>query len=229
MKEKIIKNKEVLHGKTFNSNLMGKYYEFKIMYVNEDVVKISISFDYSEINRAGSDSFEGIIKKIILETSPDNSIPLARQATMSRNRLKKIPIIVDNNDFKFEYITNSQVMVVKFIEYDELINSNDGSFLGSVRRFIGRNLLDNPPESKPIKDYGYGDVPYLFDSGGDPFIFRELGPRRTVVSERKLEENREKYRDLREEERKKRERAEKLDKELNLDKKPTFRNLPRHR
>ena len=229
MKEKIIKNKEVLHGKTFNSKLMDRYYEFKIVYVNEDVVKISISFTYSDISSASSNSFEGIIKKTILETSPNNNLPMARQATMSRNRLKNIPIIVDNYDFKFEYITNSQVMVVKFIDYDELINSKEDSFLGFVRRFIGKNLLDHPPKSKPIKSYGYGYAPYLFDSGGDYFRFRQLGHRRSVVSEKKIEENREKFKEQREKDKIARERMEKLEKELNLNKKQKTRDLARHR
>lgn len=227
MKEKIIKNKAVLHGKTFNSNLMDRDYEFKIMYVNENVVKISISFTYADISSAGSNSFEGIIKKTILETSPNNRLPLARQATMSRNKLKNIPVIVDDNDFKFEYITNSQVKVVKFIDYDELINSKDESFLGSVRLFIGRNLLDHPPKSRPIKSYGYGDA--LFGTSSDYFYFTELGHRRSVVSETKLEENREKFKNQREKEKIAREHMEKLEKELNLNKKQKTMDLARYR
>lgn len=227
MKDKIIKNKEVLHGINFDAKLNDEFYNFKIIYVNDNVIKIAISFNYSKLRHADSNSFEGIIKRIILETCPNNNLSLDRQATISRNRLKNIPIIVDGNEFRFEMITNSQIKVVKFIKYEELLNSQEGSFLNSVLNVIEANLIDNPPKSKPIKSYGYGFS--LFGSSVDFFDFKQLGHRRVPVSEKKLEENREKFKEQRKKEKRNMEKMENLEKELNLNKKQKTRDLARYR
>lgn len=228
MKEKIIKNKEVLRGITFYAKLKSSFYKFKIVYVNEDIIKISISFKYDELVSFEPNSFEDIIRNTIIDISPNNSLSLSRQATISKNKLKKVPITVDGNEFKFEYITISQVMLVKFIEYPELLNSNEGSFLSFVKKVIEDNLLDNPPKPKPHSPTYAVSTPF-YDSVFDTMTFQELGERRTVVSEAQLEKNREKFKEQYENEKHKREKMEKLEKELNLDKKSNTRNLARFR
>lgn len=231
LKEKILKNKAILDGLKFDVKLCNRVYEFKIMYVNENVIKIAIPVTYAKMNHAHSNSLEGIVKKVILETSPNNDIPLSRQAYLSKSKLKNTVIIVEGIEFKMDYITNSKLIVQKFIEYDELLDSENGTFLGAVKKVILNNLVDNPPKPKTISkhDYGYGYVPYLFDSFSQPMHFKKLGDRRTVVSESKLEKNREKFKEQRKKDEEGRKKYEELEKRLNLNKKSSTRNLARHR
>ena len=231
MKDKIVKNKAVLDGLKFNGKLCNRVYEFKIMYVNENVVKIAIPVTYSKMKYARYDSLEGIVKKAILETSANNQFPLYRQAYLSKHKLKKTEIVVDGVKFRMDYITKSKLIVEKLIGYDELLEAPNGTFLGTVKKEILSNLVDNPPKPKTISStgYGYGYVPYLFDSFAQPMHFQKLGHRRTVVSEAKLEENREKYKEQRKKDEEGRKKYEELEKKLNSNKKVSTRDLARHR
>lgn len=231
MKELIFKNREVLAGLRFDAKLNDELIQFKIVYVNDKVIKISTSIKFKDMVIVDSDSFAGTVKKLIEETCPNNKLSLSRQASISKIKLKKIPLIIEGNKFQIDYITPSQIMIGKGIDYDTLLNSNEGSFVNAVKNIVEKNLLSDPPEPKKIKTHGlyWGHVPYLFDSAGDGMHFTQLGPRRTVISEKKLEENREKYKDQREKEKKAREHMEKLEKELNLNKKHNTRDLARFR
>ena len=231
MKGLIFKNREVLAGLKFDAKLNDEVIQFKIVYVNEKVIKVSTSIKFKDMVIVDSGSFAGTVRKIIKETCPNNKLSLSRQASISKIKLKKIPIIIEGNKFQIDYITPSQIMIGKSIEHDSLLNSKEGSFENNVKNIVEKNLLSNPPKPKKIKTHGlyWGHVPYLFDSAGDGMHFTQLGPRRTVISEKKLEENREKYREQREKDKKARERMEKLKKELNLDKKRNTRDLARFR
>lgn len=231
MKELIFKNREVLAGLTFDAKLNGELIKFKILYVNDKVIKITTSIKFEDLIFVDSDSFAGTVRKLIEETCPNNKLSLSRQASISKMKLKQIPIIIEGNKFQIDYITPSQIIIGKSIEYDSLLNSKEGSFENNVKHIVEKNLLSDPPKPKKIKTHGlyWGHVPYLFDSAGDGMHFVELGPRRTVISEKKLEENREKYKEQHKKEKKAREHMEKLEKELNLDKKHATRDLARFR
>ena len=231
MKELIFKNREVLAGLVLDVNLNGKPNKFKILYVDDEVIKISKDIYFKDMDFVAPDSFDGAVRKIIVETCPNNNLSLSRQASISKIKLKKIPIIIEGNEFQIDYITTSQITIGKIIDYDSLLNSNEGSFVNKVKKIVEKNLLLNPPKPKKIKTHGHyrGNVPDLFDSGRDMMNFKQLGPRRTVISEKKLEENREKYMEQREKEKKARQRMKKLENELNLDKKQNTRDLARFR
>lgn len=230
MKSKIYKNREVLRGNTFKSYLNGRFYQFKIVYVNEKGIKIKKLLKYSEIGYSNSESLEGIVKNFIIENSADSNLSLSRKAYMSSTKLKKIPLIIDNHEFKIDQVTNSYITLGKFIEYDDLLENKSDKFIENMRNFIFDNLLENPPVVQKRKIYGgYYTMPYLFGSGGYDMNFRQLGHRRTVVSESELERNREKHKELREKSKKDRDKMKKLDEEINSNKKVDTRELARYR
>lgn len=214
-----------------NVNLCNRIYEFKILFVNESGVKVGIPITFREMEYADSNSLEDIVKKVILDTCANNQFPLYRQAYLSKHKLKKEEIVVEGNIFKMDRITNSKLIVQKLIDFDELLSSQNGTFLGTVKEVILENLVDNPPKPKTIKShgYGYGYVPYLFESFSQPMHFQKLGHRRTFVSDAEVEKNREKYKKQREKDAEKRKKFKKLEKELESNKKDSTRDLARHR
>ena len=230
MRNKIYKNREVLRNLPVGVTLCGEDYEFKIIYVNEKVIKMGITLNYSDMLFADSNSLDGIVKKVILETSSNNAPLLARQAFLSKHKLKKVDVVADGIEFKIDTVTNSNLMLAKSIGYHELLNSNDG-FFESIRNTVEDNLLENPPKvRKSYSNYSsFGTLPYLFETGGEYMHFTEVGYSRTVVSEEQLEKNREKFKEQSEKEKKNREKMKKLDKELGLDKKSDTRELARFR
>ena len=228
MKTKIFKNREGLQGKKVNLMLCGRQYTFKIMYVNRNEITVYTTIKYKDMDNSISNSVEGIVKNIIIENTPDNRLSLSRRASLASGKLKKIPVVIEGNEFKFDQITTSGFRLVKSISYDELFWCETG-FTCDILNFVENNLSDNPPEPKKIADsYSYS-VPYLFDTGGYVMNFKTLGHRRTVVSEALLERNRQKHKNLNIKEREKREKMERLEKELNLDKKSKTRELARYR
>ena len=232
LKNKIFKNKSILDGLKFDVELCNKIYEFKIQYISEKFIKIGIPVTFSKMGHADINSLEGIVKKTILETSANNQIPLYRQAYLSKYKLKNKEFFIDGIRFKMDYITSSKLIVQKFIDYDELLGSENGTFLGTIKKVILNNLVDNPPEPKKISSYesGYsGDVPYLFSSFSQPMHFKKLGNRKSVVSEAKIEENREKYKNQRKKDAEARKKYEELEKKLGLNKKSSTKDLARHR
>lgn len=229
MKDKIFKNKAVLEGLKFNVMLCNRFYEFKIMYVTKEVVNISIQISFRKIEYATFDSLEGIVKKTILETSANNDFPLNKQAYLCNHKLNNKEIVVDGIKLKMDYITTSKLTLEKSIEYDELLDSQHGTFLGTVKDVVLNNLVDNPPKPKKINSYGYVDLPYLFDSFAVPMHFQKLGHKRNLVSESELKKNREKFKEQRKKEEENRKKFEELEKELGLNKKNSTRNLARHR
>lgn len=231
MRDKIYRNREVLRGLTFDVKLNGRIYQFKIFYVNEDKIKVAIPISYREMSFDDSDSLPSIVKEVILDNSSNNTKPLYRQAYLSKHKLKKVPVIIDGVKFNFDNITNSNVLLVKFIEYDELLDSNAVSFVVKLRSVIEANLLENPPKvRKSYSSYSsFGTLPYLFESGGSNMYFQSVGNVKKVISDEKLEESRKKHKKLAEEEKKKREKMEKLEKELGLDKPSKTRNMDHFR
>ena len=230
MKSKIYENREGLQGRKFMVNLNGSRYEFRIMYVDRKEITVYTSVKFSDMASAPSGSVEGIIRNIILENTPDNNLPLSRRAFRASGKLKKIPVIIRGIRFRFDLFTSSNVRLVKSMDYDELFDSQKGSFAGKVNDFVLNNLSDNPPKPKKYLDNGRSfSAPYLFNSGGDGMYFRKLGPRRTVVSEAQLEKNRQRNKEISKEEKKKREKIEKLESELGLNKKSHTRELARYR
>lgn len=228
---KIVKNKALLDGLRFNVTLCNRIYEFKIFFVNENGIKVGIPITFEEMEYVDSNSLEYIVKEVILETSANNQFPLYRQAYLSKHKLKNQEIVVEGNIFKMDLITSSKLTVQKLIDYDELLESENGTFLGTVKEVVLNNLVDNPPKPKTIKSYGYGygNVPYLFDSFSEPMHFHKLGPRRTFVSDTEVEKNREKYEGQRKKEAENRKKYEELEKKLDSYKKASTRDLARHR
>lgn len=222
MKNKIFKNREVLRGLNVNIPLLGNVYDFKINYADQKKLKISISFEYSSIKGSNPDTFEGIIDDIIIYNSADD-FDYSRRAFRSSARIKKIPIVVDGVEFRFDIITNSNIVVSKVILLDDMLGAEDGTFLGNIKNIVLSNLLDNPPKHYERR-YMSG---YYFSSYFD-FPFFGMSSR-IDMSEEKLEKNRKKYKKQREEEKRKREKAKQLDKELGLDKRQNTRDLARFR
>ena len=229
MKTKIYQNREGLQGKKVIVRLCGRSYEFKIMYVTRKEITVYTTFKFRELGYAGSDSVESIIKNIISENTPDNKLSLSRKASLASGKLKRIAVVIEGNKFKFDQITNSGLRLVKSITYDELFGCEKPSFTYDVLNFVKNNISDNPPKPRKVVNRYSWDVPYLFDSGGNTMNFKTLGHRRTVVSESKLEINRQKHKQLLKEEKEKREKMEKLEKDLNLNKKSKTRDLARYR
>ena len=227
MRNKIYKNREVLRNLPVDVTLCGDDYEFKIIYVNEKVIKIGITLYYNDMLFADSNSLDGIVKKVILETSSNNAPVLSRQAFLSKHKLKKVDVIVDGIEFKIDTVTNSNLMLAKSIGYHELLNSNDDGFFESIRNTVEDNLLENPPKIKNNHSSVY--APDVFYPWGYETHFQEIGESVTVVSEAQLEKNRKKFKKESEEGERNREKMKKLDKELGLDKKSDTRELARFR
>ena len=232
MRQKIYDNREVLRGLTLNVPLGYDNYQFKIIYVNQTGVKITISLKYSEIASATSDSLPGIVREMIYDTNSNLHVPISRRAEVSRFKLKKSKIIIDSNEFEFDLITASQIKIVKIITYDELLNANANDFITSIRTVIDDNLMENPPIVKKPYNSGYGwwsDVPYLFNDWGTSMNFTQLRGRRAVVSDERLERNREKFKKQHEKEKENREKMRKLEEEINLNRPSRTRDLARFR
>lgn len=231
MKDKIYKNREVLRGLAFDTQLNGRFYQFKIYYVNENHIKIAIPISFKEMMSEESDSLPGIVKEAILENSSNNAKPLFRQAYLSKHKLKKVSIIVDGIIFNFDQITNSNVLISKLIDYDELLDSNAGSFVAKLRNTIEDNLLENPPKvRKSYSSYSsFGTLPYLFESGGYGMYFQQVGNVTKVISDEELEISREKHKKEAEKEKRNREKMRKLEEELGLNKSSKTRSLARFR
>ena len=227
---KIFDNRAVLQGLKIYAKLNREYYRFKIVYVNEKGVKIDIPFKYDDLMCISQNSLECIIKNTILENSSNNDLPINRQASLCINKLKDANVIVDGLEFKLNRITQSGLIVEKFITYEEL-GESDSDFLVTIKSSIERNLVDNPPKPRKTKSYGsgFGITPYLFDSRSEELHFKELGPRRTVVSEAQLEKNRQIHKDEYEKNKENIEKFEKMEKELKLNKKSNTRDLARFR
>lgn len=196
MKDKIYKNREVLRGLSILTTLAGGFYKFKILYVNDRGIKISMPMPFEDLDSAIG-PIESIVKKVIVENSTNKDVSLSRKAYLSRPKLKRIPIVVDNVKFKLDNITGSKLTLDKLIGYDELEECGDEGFLSIIRRNVSRNLLKYPPEVKKEKDYGYYGystiTPYLFDSFDPGMNFQEWNPRRESLSEAEIERSRKKY------------------------------------
>ena len=230
MKTKIYKNREILRGKTFSSNLNGHFCRFEIVYVDRKGIKIKRLFKYSQIKYANSGSLEGMVRDFINDNAAGSGLPLSRKAYMSSTKLKSIPLEIDGIEFSVDQVTNSNITIGKFIEYDDFLENETDRFLNDMNRFVLNNIMDNPPIPRKRKVYGgYFTTPYLFGSGGNNMYFTELGGRRTVVSESELERNREKHKDLREKSRKNREKMKKLEEEISSNQKSKTWEMARHR
>ena len=229
MKMKIFKNREVLAGRDFEARLNGRYCQFTIMGVDAESMAIYKNISYDDMNRASQDSLEDIVKRTILDNSIKD-INLSQRAFNSRTKLKRIPIIIDGNRFEFGQITNSGVRLEFSVSLDELLEIEDDTFTGDIKGFVLDNLMDNPPEIKRRNQYVSDfSVPYLFQNEINTMYFTKVGPTRTVVSKAELERNRERNKELIEKEKITNEKAEKLKKEFNFNKKSNTRDLARFR
>ncbi len=220
MKTKIYKNRQVLQGKTFLVKLNSRPYYFQIKNVSNKEIKIVYHMKFSEINFSIPSTIEGIVKKVILENTSDRVETFDRRIFKSAVKLKKVRIIIDGVRFRLNNITHTYLDLEKVIELDELLESDDESFLGNVKINVLNNLLENPPPVKKIR-CAYGDIPYLFDSGGDYMHFKTLRRQKKGAPE-KLDEDQK-----RERIREKREYRENR-KKLNKDNSKTH-ELARHR
>ena len=196
MKNKIYKNRQVLQGKKFLVSLNNRFYYFNIKYASNKELKIVYPMKYDEMKFANQDSIEGIVKKVILETRTDSSLSLKRTAFKFSIKLKRIPIIIDNIEFYLNNITNSSLVLEKVIDLDDLLESEENTFLGTVKMNVINNLLENPPPIKKIR-CSYGDIPYIFDTGGEVMHFTTLRRQKPPGSQKKLNEE-EKKKKLRE-------------------------------
>ena len=224
MNDKIYKNREVLRNLAFDVSLNGRDYQFKIFYVNENRIKVGISVSYSEMILDEPDSLPGILKEVILENSTNKRKPLSRQANISKQKLKNTQVNVGGVDFEIETVTNSNVVLVKFLDYDGLLNSTE-AFTTTLRSFVEDNLLENPPEVKNIPKSQFKE--YIPSPGywALEMYFQEVGHVRKSISEERLERSRELHKKEAEEGKRNREKMEKLDKELGLDKPLKSKNL----
>lgn len=230
MKMKIYKNREVLASKELEARLNGRYYQFTIMGVDAESMTIYKNISYADMGRVSPDSLEEIVKTTILDNSIKD-INLSQRAFNSRTKLKRIPIIIDGNKFEFGQITGSGVRLEFSISLDDLLESKGNTFFtGDIKGFVLDNLMGDPPEIKRRNQYVSDfSVPYLFQNGINTMYFTEVGPTRTVVSKAELERNRERNKELREKEKIANEKAEKLKKEFNFNKKSNTRDLARFR
>lgn len=231
MKDKIYRNRQVLRGTEFKAKLLSREYEFTIMYVTDKVVNISKSISYDEMSHASQSSLQGTLKRKILQNSAgDANMSLSERAFMSRTKLKRIPLNIGGNDFYFSNIFESSVRLDSDIGLDDLIKSEEGTFIGDVKSVVLNNLLDNPPEIEKIgADINSWEARFIVGSKINTMDFKTVGPQRKFVSDAEVERNREIYKEQREKEKLNREKARKLNEELNLDKKTNTRYLARHR
>lgn len=199
MKTKIYKNRQVLQNIPFVVGLNDQHYMFQIKSVSNKELKIVYHMEYEQINRADYNSIEYVVKGVIYENSPNKRQSLDRMAFKSSVKLKKVSVVIDGIKFKLNNITNSGLDLEKAIGLDELLESDDDSFLGNVKINVLNNLLENPPPIEKIR-CAYGDIPYLFDSGGDYMFFQTLRRQKKPSSPKKLDdsEKREKLHEKRE-------------------------------
>lgn len=232
MKDKIYRNREVLRGKTFNARILSEDHEFTIMYVTDRLVNISKSIAYKEMYATNRNSLYKEIKGTILDNSASGSgLTLDERTFASRSRLKRVPIVIDDLTFNFANIFTSGIRIDMSIDLDDLLEGEDGTFMGDVRNAVLDNLLDNPPKVRKSGYDGFSwNLPYLFNDGGNAMYFTSVGRQRKVVSDVELERNRERFKKQHEEEKLKREKGRKLNEELGFNnKKSHTRDLARYR
>lgn len=231
MKDKIYRNRQVLRGTSFKAKLLSKEQDFTIMYVTDKAVNISKSISYDEMSHASPGSLQSIVKRIILENSVgDADSSLSQRAFGSRTKLKRISLPIGGYEFHFSYIFKSSVKLDLDIGLDDLMESEENTFIGDVKNVVMDNILDNPPKIEKIgADINSREAPFIVGSKINTMDFKTVGPQRKFVSDAEVERNREIYKEQREKEKLNRERARKLNEELNLDKKTYTRHLARHR
>lgn len=226
-KQKIFKNKNVLRGTKFKAMLNDSYYNFTIMWVNNNEICIHNSINFKNIDSYKFGSLQYLVKNIIIENCVDDDLLLSKKAFSSRTKLKEIPIVYAGCNFKFAQITNSGIKLELVIDIDDLLKNEDNSFIGDVKNVVLNNLLENPPVEKKEKYYS-NSISY-YDSDFVFYRFTPVGSRQKIISDEELERNRVKNAEINKEEKRKREKGRKLKEELQLNKRLDTKSLARIR